>query len=145
MSVTPHEIDIRDDAKKRHDLVWNVLQKFLGICDADGFAGIIHADDQLTALRIGKAANPLQILVVPRLLELDILRFDWFHGFHFLAPWVFTDILHVHPGLSHGSRHLKWRRIVVQPCRASSCWEAGRVANVNLAVNTLCRRRGTLQ
>ena len=83
-SIAYHKIDIRHYAKKRNNLVWNILHQFLGICDADGSAGIIHANDQLAALRIGKAANPLQVLVVPRLLEFYCLCF----AFHTINPFV---------------------------------------------------------
>lgn len=59
---------------------------------ANILTGIIHANDQLAALRIGKAANSLQVLVVPRLLELDILRFSFHVG---LSAILYHLALHI--------------------------------------------------
>ena len=75
MSIAYHKIAVRHYFKERNNLVGDVFHQLLGVCHANGLTGIIHADDEFAALRIGKAANPLQVLVVPRLLELYRLCF----------------------------------------------------------------------
>ena len=75
LTLPSSQRNIRNNAHRIPDFVRDVLQQLLGVFHPDNRSVVINADDKLSAMRVGEAANPFQILVVPRLLELYCLRF----------------------------------------------------------------------
>ena len=57
------------------NLVGNVLHQSFAILHTYHLMSVVNTNEDSASLRIGKAANPLQVLVVPRLLVFDVLTF----------------------------------------------------------------------
>jgi hypothetical protein len=72
------QIDSDKNAEKIADLVWDFLQKPLGIGQSDNAAVVVTPDVKGAASSVGEAANPAQAVVAPSLLPLDVLVFS--HG-----------------------------------------------------------------
>ena len=61
------------------NLVGDVLHKSFAAFHTDHLMSVIHANENSGTLGIGKAANPFQIFVIPRLLVFDVLTFVLMH------------------------------------------------------------------
>ena len=74
LAILAQQRDIRDNAHRVAYLVGDVLHQRVDVLHADRFLGtVLDAEVDRAALRIGIAAYPGKILVVPALLVLDIL------------------------------------------------------------------------
>jgi len=69
------QIDFRHNAQHVTNFIRQIVHQLLVIADADGFAVIVLTDVNRSAVRVGEAANPLQIIVVPALFVFDVLLF----------------------------------------------------------------------
>ena len=75
LAVFEQQIDSHHDAQHIAHLVGNLLQQARRVGQAHRLALVVAPDHQRTALGIGKAANPAQILVAPGFLPLQVLLF----------------------------------------------------------------------
>ena len=74
-TVSIQEIDIDDYSQHIPYLVRNILHQFLWVVNSNHLVLVVHANEHSASLRIGKAAYPLKVFVVPRLLKLYVLTF----------------------------------------------------------------------
>ena len=72
------QVDCHHNAQNVAHFVRNIDQQFGGPLHAHHFALVVFSDHQGAPFGIGKATNPLQVLVPPGLLPFDVLVF--FHG-----------------------------------------------------------------
>ena len=73
--VSLMQIYVGHYAEMGDNLVGNVLHQSLTVLYANYLVGIVHAQEDLAALRIGKAADPFKVFVVPGLLVFYVLTF----------------------------------------------------------------------
>src|SRR2546422_10764234 len=70
-----NQVHVHHDAQDVTHLVRNLLEEPGGIFDSHDLALVIASNNQHTALGIGKATDPLQVLVPPGFLPFDVLGF----------------------------------------------------------------------
>ena len=76
LSVLLQKTDIGHNAQSRLHLVRDVLHQLFRIGQTDHLALVVDPDIDCPALRIGKAAEPLQVLRPPRFLVFYVLVFS---------------------------------------------------------------------
>lgn len=77
-SILGPQIHFGNNAECGNDLVRDVFEEFFRIGNADNFFGVIDADIEFAALRVGETAYPLEIFVAPTFFPFDVLAF--FHN-----------------------------------------------------------------
>lgn len=68
--------DCRHDTQPGYDLVGDVLEEATRVGKPRHAAVVAYADVERPALRVGEAADPLEVLVAPRALVFDGLLSD---------------------------------------------------------------------
>ena len=72
-SIFFEQIYFCDNSEGSYNFIGNVLKEFLCVFYSDNVFRIINTYIEFAALRIGKAADPLEIIIAPSFLELYIL------------------------------------------------------------------------
>ena len=75
LAIFRQKIDILDNAKEIGYLVGNILHEFLCVTHTDNILIVVDTYIYATTLCVCETANPLQVLVVPRLFVFYILAF----------------------------------------------------------------------
>lgn len=70
-----HGTHRRDDPKGVANLVRQIDEQPLGVGGADRYSLVVPADDQGTAIGVGEAAEPAQVVVAPGFLPFDEVGF----------------------------------------------------------------------
>ena len=79
-------ININDDTQNILHLIRNILHQSLRISNSTHLSIVAYSNIHLTTLCICETANPLQILIPPRLLILYVLVF--FHFFNYFLKVI---------------------------------------------------------
>ena len=73
------KVHIRHDSQHVSYLIGDILHQFSGVRQARDSAPIVPADMENAPFRIGEAAYPLQIFIMPRLFVFGVLIFRHKH------------------------------------------------------------------
>ena len=72
MTIFLDNIDVRNDPHGADDLIGKLLEQGLGVDSSNRLSVIVFANIKSTAISIGIAADPLEIVVLPGFLPFSV-------------------------------------------------------------------------